>query len=241
MFEMLEMRSEMGSGKGGGGGGGGGGPSQPASELLGSAGNYDYETLTRDRPHLIDDVNPGGVLTGKGKLIQDLPAKDQATIRSYTGGALQKEGVLPLKAEELNEILRSPAGLQPAFRVKAANIHSADLKRSLSKLKSYEGEVYRTINDVGGKIAAKYKPGKIMRQKDFLSTSRSTDASIFSYARTTGSTRFKIKSKAGKSVEQISNFKSEREILFKAGTKFKVESKVWNEGRRTWDISLTEV
>lgn len=228
----------MGSGSGGSGGGGGGGgelgqpapPSQSAEEVLGPARVLDTS-----------DINPGGQITGQGELVENLPTQDIETIRSYTGGAMVKPKVMALKADDLNSILREPY-TAPQVMKKAARVYEKDLNMSLSKVKSYKGETYRVIEDSGGAIAAKYSPGNIVKQNEFISTSRSPNAAAFSYTRArSGSTRFKIQSKTGKPIEKTSYHQTEHEVLFRSGSRFKVTSKTWNEARNTWDIGLTEI
>jgi len=238
----------MGSGKGGAGGGGGGGggptkqpvqPAQPAEEVLDPVDKKGYNLY--DDPAMIDDVNPGGTLTGTGKMASDLPEKDRQAIEAYTGKIVPGgEKYTGLNAEKLNEYLRGAD--YPGEMVKRARNYTKELNANLSKVRSYKGETYRIVRDSGGGIAQKYTSGNIVRQPDFISASRSTMASSFPYARAKqGFTRFKIQSKTGKPIEGVSRFPGEMEVLYKSGTKFSVTSKTWNSARNTWDIELTEL
>lgn len=250
MYEMQETRLEMGSGKGGGGGGGGGGgeaptegpapPGQSAEEVLGEGDNFEPTEIDKILGTAEIDANPGGRVVGKGKLAENLSEQDQATIRSYTGGMTTRTDVAPVTAEELNSILRNPAAASQRMQ-QAAKIHKKDLNTSLSKVKSYKGETYRVISDPKGGVAGKYTPGSIVKQNDFISTSRATNASSFPYAKVSNMTRFKIKSKTGKPIEKIAHHRGEQEVLFRSGTSFRVTGKKWNQPRQSWDITLEEI
>jgi len=238
----------MGSGKGGAGGGGGGGggptkqpaqPAQPAEEVLDPIDKEGYNLY--DDPAMIDDVNPGGTLTGTGKMASNLPEKDRQAIEAYTGKYVTGgERFAQITAEDLNSYLRTGT-ISNSLKNPAKN-YAKELNKNLSKVRSYKGETYRIVRDSGGGIAQKYTPGNIVRQPDFISASRSTMASSFPYARAKqGHTRFKIQSKTGKPIEDVSRFPGEMEVLYKSGTKFSVTSKTWNQARNTWDITLTEL
>lgn len=222
----------MGSGKGGAGGGGGGGA--PTSEPAPPAQAADEVLDVADEPS-------SGVIAGKGQLAEELPLEQREVIRHYTGLTSSTPFTM-ISAEDLNFYLRGGHTLITAAEAKLYKQYQKELNKNLSKIRSYRGDVYRVIQDKSGTIASKYSPGNIVKQNDFLSTSRSRVAAVFPYDRATrGKTRFKIQSKTGKPIEKISNHPREHEVLFRSGTSFKVTSKTWNTQQETWDITLTEL
>lgn len=90
------------------------------------------------------------------------------------------------------------------------------LDSALDKLRSFEGEVKRGTT-LPPQIAEQHSEGKIVDYSAFTSTSLAKGFG--------GSHQFVIKSKKGKYVGSHSTVYSEHEVLFKAGTKFKILSK----------------
>jgi hypothetical protein len=201
------------------------------------------------------DVKPGGVLTGPGVKDSELSPADRDAISAYTGLKVDNgERFAGLNAENLNKSLYDKQGFIDELKlggytpseisdlVKRAEAYKVELNASLNKLKNYEGEVYRTIKDPGRGFVDKYVVGKPTRMDEFVSTSRATNPSYMPYHRAmNGKIRFKIQSKSGKMVENVSRFYEEREVLFRSGTKFMVRSKNYNADRGTWDIDLVEL
>ena len=92
----------------------------------------------------------------------------------------------------------------------------------LDRMPDYVGEVRRGVVAYGNALQRAvdfYKPGKTVTEPAYLSTSR-TKRGAFD-----GTLNFVIKSKTGSNVEKLSNFEHEAEVLFKAGTRFKVLAK----------------
>lgn len=89
----------------------------------------------------------------------------------------------------------------------------------MEKLPTYQGEVYRGA-DLPPEAINKYKKaletGKPITENYYLSTSRLEEKAFDK------NTSYIIQSKTGKMVEDISYFQSEREVLFREGTKFKI-------------------
>lgn len=248
------MGSGGSHGKGGGGGGGtanlaGPGPAG-APEIVpphsaGHGAQYPGDPIT----------NPGGTLTGPGTKAEFLPADEVASIIGYTGGKVPGgERFKGLNAEKLNRSLYDPEGFKRTLElagespasiadyVKRAAKYKDELNASLSKLRNYEGQVYRTISDTSGNLAKMYEPGKPITLKEFVSTSRSPRPSYMAFEHaSTGSTRFVIESKTGKWIESVSNYAAEKEVLFRSGTKFMVTKKTYNKDRGTWDIHMKEI
>jgi hypothetical protein len=245
-----------GSGTGGGGGGGrsgggGGGAGGGAVEKVPPAvRNPGYHSDSEDPV-----LNPGGVLTGPGKNVEHLPGADIQPITAYSGGHIMGgERFKGLNAEKLNRSIYDPKGFKQTLElsgesdaviadyVKRAGAFKNELNASLDKVRNYEGQVYRTINDRSATLADAYVPGKPVVLKEFVSTSRSSTPSYRPFeGADEGQTRFVIKSKTGKWIEKVSNFSEENEVLFRSGTRFMVKSKKYNRTRGTWDIFMDEM
>jgi hypothetical protein len=86
--------------------------------------------------------------------------------------------------------------------------------------------------------------GKNITMDTFLSTTTSKKTSKNFGTGTGTPVLFTVKGKNGKSVEKLSGYSDEKEYLFKAGSKFKVNSavKVYdaNFSKEIYKISLTE-
>jgi hypothetical protein len=125
------------------------------------------------------------------------------------------------------------------------------LNASLDKIPSTEGTFERGMRVTSGSRTEKLvnlllnNKGKNITMTTFLSTtSDKTTAKNFSGTTAGTPALFTVKGKNGKSVEKLSGYGSEKEFVFKAGTKFKVNSavKVFDAayGKEVFKISLTE-
>lgn len=96
------------------------------------------------------------------------------------------------------------------------------INKGLDKLPNYTGDVYRGTSNIKPTALDAYKKafekGLPHTEEAFLSTSETLQKSFGSQA------IFKIKSKTGTSVKDLSLHANEDEVLFKHGTKFKVTS-----------------
>lgn len=101
------------------------------------------------------------------------------------------------------------------------NINSA-----LGKLPDYRGEVRRQAVLTAEQYGA-YQVGKIVEERGFTSTSKKQDWSWTSGA----GTDFFITSKTGKDIESLSHHKSEQEVLFRSGTRFRITKR---EGKKVY-------
>ena len=102
--------------------------------------------------------------------------------------------------------------------------YTSDLSKSLDKLASYEGEVYRGLNLDESQLDdfRESFSKKRWTNKGFLSTSASEQTKE-SYAEGGGVSAFmRIKSKNGRILGQYSDFIDENEVLFSPGKKFKI-------------------
>jgi ADP-ribosyltransferase exoenzyme len=119
--------------------------------------------------------------------------------------------------EDLNDVLRSDAvDASQHARVEA-------LRRALEKLPPYEGPVIRGTN-LPPHVLSQYEPGEVVTEHAFLSTT--TNTAVARSPMFAGNAEFRILSSTGRDVSPFSVFPDEHEILFTAGTKFHVLSKV---------------
>jgi hypothetical protein len=143
-------------------------------------------------------------------------AQDRAALDDYTGS-----GYAPI-----NKALREST--RPAGMLKRVD----DLSMALSKLKNYEGTVYRGAV-LPDRVLSSFLPGNVISEPGF--TSASLDASR-AFA---GNVKFEVRSRTGKHVEKWSQLSQEREVMFDHGTQFKVISRDQVGGQ--WRIVLEEL
>lgn len=132
---------------------------------------------------------------------------DLGALADYTGPGYQ----------DLNSALRSRLmDASQQARVQA-------LKNALAKLPPYQGPVIRGTN-LPPEVLARYRPGEVITEDAFLSTSM--DLGVARSPTFAGNVEFRILSKTGRDISSFSMFPGEREVLFSAGTKFFIVSKV---------------
>jgi phage-related protein (TIGR01555 family) len=90
------------------------------------------------------------------------------------------------------------------------------LDKALRKLPASKGTTYRKAN-LPADVAAKYKPGMIIAERAFTSSSKQSHIWHGEY-------RYEIEGKSGRDVQNISTHKSEAEVLFPMNTHFEVIS-----------------
>ncbi|ORA16991.1 hypothetical protein BST12_20170 [Mycobacterium angelicum] len=150
-----------------------------------------------------------------------LTSEDLSALADYTGS-----GYL-----DLNSALRTTTlDASQYARIGALN-------QALEKLPVYEGTVVRG-SDLSAEVIAQYKPGEIIIEKAFMSTS--TDPEIAQSATFAGNVEFRILSKTGRNISSVSMFPNEQEILFPAGTKFFVLSKTVDQSTGKTIIDMME-
>ncbi len=132
---------------------------------------------------------------------------DLGALADYTGPGYQ----------DLNSALRS--GLMDASQ----QVRVQALKNALAKLPPYQGPVIRGTN-LPPEVLARYRPGEVITEDAFLSTS--TDTGVARSPTFAGNVEFRILSRTGRDISSFSVFPGEQEVLFTAGTKFYVVSKV---------------
>lgn len=101
------------------------------------------------------------------------------------------------------------------------------LNKALDKLPPYEGVTYRKAS-LPKEVAEKYKPGYIVMERGFSSSSMSKG--VWS-----GDYRYIIHGKSGRDVSELTGHPSEKEVLFKSNTAFRVVTRDGN------NIHLEEV
>lgn len=130
----------------------------------------------------------------------ELTNVEKAVVRAYTGSAYK----------ELNRGLRDGVLTEKQWgEVKHLN-------NALDKLPPHLGEVTRQAS-LNKDVYERYKPGMIVEERGFTSTSSKKNWSWAS-----GSTQYHIQSKTGRSISHLSSHSSEQEVLFKSGTRFRV-------------------
>ncbi len=117
---------------------------------------------------------------------------------------------------DLNDALRNHAlDASQRERVDALN-------RALEKLPPYEGLVVRG-SDIPPEMLARYRPGEVITEHAFLSTS--LNPAVARSSAFAGNVEFRIVSLTGRDISSFSRFSAEQEVLFPSGTKFYVVSK----------------
>lgn len=132
-------------------------------------------------------------------LAKHISPPDCAAILAYTGSHFG----------QVNKQLREGQMDEGTYK------YAAVLNRALKKMPKYDGVTRRGIN-VDQSVIDQYKPGMVIEERGFTSTSMAKGFS--------GNLRLEVHGKSGRDVSKISNHKSEAEVLFPAGTRFKVES-----------------
>ncbi len=180
---------------------------------------------------LLDEVRKNQDLTyyldtAKGALyVGELEA---CAITKYTGGYYSS----------LNSYLRG----ESVYSITAAKKKEYDqfkivCNRGLEKMPKFEGVVWRGANISESIIegyAANMSKGLPITFEGFTSTSRIKGANF------SGNVMFRIQSKTGAIVEDISLHKSEKEVLFRAGSRFKI-TKMEKRGYSGWIVELEEL
>jgi hypothetical protein len=114
------------------------------------------------------------------------------------------------------------------------NAYIKAAESGLSQLSSHKGEAFRGTN-LSPEVAAKYKPGAIVTEDAFFSTSADPNGAFG------GNTKFFVTSANGKYVESLSLYPSEGEVLFAPGTKFKVLAAETNPSTGVREIFVKEI
>ncbi len=148
--------------------------------------------------------------------------EESAAIRSYTGNTYH----------ELNSALRG--GAYTSDNTLQAYVEAA--QHGLRKMPKYTGMTARGMTVSGPtleRILAAYKPGAIVEEHAFISTSTGDHAAF------SGNMFIKIKSKTGVLIQDFSKYSSKREVLYMPGTRLRVLSVEQTNGK--YVVNMEEV
>jgi hypothetical protein len=132
----------------------------------------------------------------------------------------------------MNNCLRDPGGCTGEIRRRADLVSAA-----LTKLEPHPGVTYRGVQ-YSAEVLAAYRPGRVITERGFTSTSRNIDVAQESFG---GNTLLVIEGRTGRNVAPYSLFASEAEILYDRGTRFQVLDRDFDPGSGTWIITLEEM
>lgn len=147
---------------------------------------------------------------------------------------LEADKTIPLTLHEAAHVVaftqyafqETNKALRKKVTTRAIRRHVKVLNEALKKLPPHEGTTHRSA-DISRSVAKKYKPGMIIEERGFLSTSKSNRGE---------SDNFEIRGKTGRDISALSHLPREQEVLFRSGTRFRVLSN--NDGKK---IVLEEV
>jgi len=160
-----------------------------------------------------------GATTGEIKAYLDKGEYNNATIMAYTYRGY-------LINNEIRALNRSWAD-QSAQMDAAQAQFALNLDRALNNEPNYVGTVWRGIRDPSGSILARIERsvGGEISWPAYSSTSKERGrTSKFSRQEGGGGIVFKIRSKTGKDISTRSVFPSEKEVLFKRNSRFRILS-----------------
>lgn len=132
-------------------------------------------------------------------LEQHLTPEEAVGVIAYTGSHYR--GV--------NDQLRKGQMTVPQYKLMKS------INAGLDKMPPYQGTTYRKAS-LSPEQFALYKPGMVVEERGFTSTSKNKN--VWS-----GSHQYTVHGKSGRDVQKISNYHNEAEVLFKSGTRFYVE------------------
>jgi len=201
---------------------------QAAEDVLTKSGLVDENSLKEAHRTFVNNFERGLKVPNIDK-IQELASTELFTVSKYTSSYYAK----------LNDYLRG--GKQ--YRIAADQKETYDaftevLNKTLDKLDTYSGMVFRGVRDGDGSILKKYKDafaaGEIVTEKAFTSTSASPGKAFGA------NIRMHIRSKNGKHIQIASHHANEAEVLLKAGTKLRIVG-MTDKGNDSWIIEFEEV
>lgn len=212
------------------------------------AGLIRISTDALSLPALIEEIQPKPdprlkhILEKTGSQYYELKDTIRKRIQGtrYATAGLTDDEIVALVAytgsffKSLNRALRTEEDVDDYYSVSYMDaLYMAEMiHKALGKLPDYRGKVVRW-SDMPYDVAAAHQPGKIVEYKGF--TSASLDHSLI----WPGKYRFVIQSKTGKVISPLSYTPEEEEVLFRAGTRFKILERKEN-GYRV-DIVMEEV
>ena len=151
------------------------------------------------------------ILRNGGKVTNELSIEEEAIIKFYTTNIGYKKLNQALRAQNLNNFQKAVTKY---------------LNEALDKLPRYSSKddewFYRIVNYTDD-IRKKYKMGEEIIEKHFFGVHKTLGALEESSLRRNHNTVIKVQGKNGRLIEDLSKLKTEQEVLFKSGTKFKVK------------------
>ena len=153
--------------------------------------------------------------------IKNIPTEDLVAVRAYT-------------SEDYYEGLNTPLRTKDTASLQRKESHIICATSGLNQLPDYKGIVFRG-RDLTTIEAEGYKAGKIVTEQAFTSTSYTKNAAFKK------NTEFVIYSETGKKIDFLSLHPSEKEVLFKLGTKFEVLEVIYDDKSKTRIIQMKEV
>jgi hypothetical protein len=148
------------------------------------------------------------------RLAQYLSIEEEAVIKYYTTNAGYKN---------FNQALRGEIPMTQEFISQERLLNQALDKLPISVYNGEHTLLYR-IEDLSNElISSIYTEGQVVELKSFISATYSRDAIKQAMLSRPHSYLIRIQGKNGKLIEEISTLSSEREILFKSNSKFRVK------------------
>lgn len=141
---------------------------------------------------------------------------------------LQMTGITPGEAAHIGLYTGSGyravnGALRSGIMTEAQWNHVAQLNAALDKLPDYQGTTWRGGPSLGtNEFEKNYPVGRVVEERAFTSSSYQQKAA-FGQGQSSGKVKYVIESKTGKKIDYLSvQGTGEREVLFRAGTRFKV-------------------
>ena len=139
---------------------------------------------------------------------------EMAAVTAYTG-----PGVGSWTYAELNHLLRTAARGGAAVPAQYDDWRRT-VSDALAKLPDYPARNLKRMVTLSPEEVGRYVPGRVVTETGFTSTSyRPSKIEGIAF---TGNVRFVIHGRHGKRIDGISEIPGEREVLFDAGTRFRV-------------------
>lgn len=194
----------------------------PDIKHLDNLSDVEYKKLCDYLQEEIDILNN----VPRNELYRHVPDVELAALRRYTGSYY----------DALNTYLR---GESPhSSRAKEYDAFKIIANRALEKMPRFEGMCWRGAyvdDSVVEAIKKCMDTGISWEYPAFQSSSRIKGANF------SGNVIFGIKSKAGAILEDISHYQNEKEVLFRAGSQFKVVKVERRSSGGNWYIELEEI
>lgn len=135
----------------------------------------------------------------------------------------------------MNPFLRDSSGYSDADKL-TIQARADAVSDGMAKLPAEPGQTYRGV-EYSDDVLDKYRPGEIVTERAFTSTSRDAGVAKGTFD---GNTLMVINGKNGKDIAPFSKY-PEAEILYDKGSNFKVTGKSWSPTMGKWVILMEEV